>query len=152
MHPRAGIVAICFALASTCPNVTLAQDTEPSSPEWGSIKSLAINPQNPKILYAGTPAGLFKSTDGAATWQLSNSGLPTPAQSAGPVISLAIDPLTPGTIYAGVRGELHILCLGQCNKTVSGGIFKSTDSGATWSAANVGRESSVRCSRQGLQV
>jgi uncharacterized repeat protein (TIGR02543 family) len=41
----------------------------------------------------------------------------------GGVSSLAIDPATPTTLYAG---------------TYSGGVFRSTDSGATWTAVNTG--------------
>src|SRR6185295_1321550 len=48
------------------------------------------------------------------------------AQDPGPtgenVHALAIDPLTPGTLYAGT----------------SGGVFKSTTAGASWSAINSG--------------
>ena len=41
----------------------------------------------------------------------------------GPVSALAIDPSTPATLYAG---------------TLGGGVFKSTDGGAHWTAKNVG--------------
>ena len=41
----------------------------------------------------------------------------------GPIIALAIDPATPTTLYAG---------------TDFGGVFKSTDGGENWSAANTG--------------
>ena len=44
----------------------------------------------------------------------------------GDVRALAIDPITPRTLYAGTYG---------------GGVFKSTDAGATWSAANTGLDS-----------
>src|SRR5262249_38845525 len=147
MHTRVVIIAICVWALTTCPNVTMAQNSEPPTPEWGgigpdsgNIEALAIDPQNPKTLYAGTPGGLFKSTDGAATWRLSNYGLPTPNTPGSTVTSLAIDPRTPSTIYAGVRGISIDGCSGQCNIPVSGGIFKITDSGATWSAIKVGLE------------
>ena len=39
------------------------------------------------------------------------------------VRALAIDPTTPATLYAGTSGD---------------GVFKSTDSGGTWAAANTG--------------
>ena len=41
----------------------------------------------------------------------------------GSILSLVIDPATPQTLYAG---------------TVGGGVFKSTDGGAAWSAASTG--------------
>jgi len=156
MRTRAVIVAIYLLAATTCPNVTLAQGSAPPTPEWvgigpdgGYIQALAIDPQNPKILYAGTPGGLFKSTDEAATWRLSSSGLPHVSNAGyyapgSTVTSLAIDPQTPSTIYAGVRGISIDGCSGQCNIPVSGGVFKSTDSGATWNAVNVGLDSRAR--------
>jgi hypothetical protein len=150
VRTRMVISAICLLVATTCLDVTFAQDSAQPTPEWvgigpdsGNIEALAIDPQNSKTLYAGTPGGLFKSTDGAATWRLSNYGLPTPNIGYAPastVTSLAIDPQTPSTIYAGVRGISIHGCSGQCNIPVSGGIFKSTDSGATWSAINAGLE------------
>lgn len=70
------------------------------------ISALAIDPLTPSTLYAATPGGVFKSTNGGASWRA--SGLSS-------VSSLVIDPLTPTTLYAG-----------------SGGVFKSTDGGANW--------------------
>ena len=80
-----------------------------SSHEGVLISALAIDPLTPTTLYAGTPGGVFKSTDGGASW--SASGLIKPSV-------LAIDPLTSTTLYAG-----------------SGGVFQSTDGGASWSAS-----------------
>src|SRR5262249_56698022 len=40
------------------------------------VNTIAINPQSPNILYAGSDGGrLFKSTDGGASWITSNSGI-----------------------------------------------------------------------------
>src|SRR5688572_16128408 len=64
------------------------------------------------VLYAATSSGVFKTTDGGASWTPVNAGL------AGiPVFSLAIDPKTPATVYAGTFGK---------------GVFKSTDAGRYW--------------------
>ena len=41
----------------------------------------------------------------------------------GIILALAIDPTTPSTLYAGTDG---------------GGVFKSTNGGAAWSAVNTG--------------
>ena len=45
---------------------------------WGNnIYSLAIDPRNPKILYAGTAGGgVFQTTNGGKQWTPLNDGLP----------------------------------------------------------------------------
>jgi hypothetical protein len=83
-------------------------------PEGGWIYALAVDPNTPTTLYAGTyGGGVFKSTDGGATWSAVNTGLSNKS-----VWALAIDPTAPNTLYAGTYG----------------GVFKSTDGGASWSA------------------
>lgn len=74
--------------------------------------ALAIDPTTPNTLYASMNTGVFKSTDGGATWTASSQGL-----GEAPVLKLAIDPTTSTTLYA-VAG--------------SSGLFKSTDGGAHW--------------------
>jgi photosystem II stability/assembly factor-like uncharacterized protein/surface antigen len=87
-------------------------------PEGGPVEVLAIDPQTPSILYAGTfGGGIFKSTNGGTNWTAVNTGLTNLE-----VTSLAIDPQTPNTLYAGTGS----------------GIFKSTDGGANWTAINTG--------------
>jgi uncharacterized repeat protein (TIGR01451 family) len=71
-----------------------------------------VDPSNSANLYAGTFAGLFKSTNGGATWNPSGFGLTTLN-----IQQLRIDPNTPTTIYAATAGA---------------GVFKSMDAGATW--------------------
>ena len=78
--------------------------------------AVAIDPQNPGVLYAGATSGIFKSTDGAASWSPSNSGLS--ATSVGP---LAVDPQNRGTLFAVTQTGVH-----------PGGLFKSTDAGTSW--------------------
>jgi photosystem II stability/assembly factor-like uncharacterized protein len=83
----------------------------------GNITALAIDPKTPTTLYAVTSdRGVFKSTDGGATWGA--SGLTNVYVGA-----LAIDPQTPSIIYAGTEG---------------GGVFKSSDGGQSWLAINTG--------------
>src|SRR5574338_1401184 len=118
-----------------------------------SLWTIAIVPGEPNTIYAGTtrgvlgvssvnggaaslipgaaPWGLYKSTDGGATWVFLHDGAPTAAQcdtvaeetASGSPCSLrgvrrvAIDPSNPTTIYAGSYGR---------------GVWRSTDAGATW--------------------
>src|SRR5205823_381222 len=77
------------------------------------ITTLAVDPANPKTLYAGTwNSGVFKSTNAGDSWNAANTGLPYLDINA-----LAIDPSNPATLYAA---------------TSSAGVFKSTDGGACW--------------------
>lgn len=43
---------------------------------FGLSAPLAIDPQNPNIIYSGGYNDIFTSTDGGATWKTTNSGLP----------------------------------------------------------------------------
>jgi hypothetical protein len=74
--------------------------------------SLAIDPSGK--LYAGTGAGIFISSD-CSSWSAVNSGLPVNA--ATPPVAIIIDPAVTSTLYAALDGA---------------GIYKSTDSGASW--------------------
>jgi photosystem II stability/assembly factor-like uncharacterized protein len=79
-----------------------------------SLNVLAIDPTSPSTLYAGTDSGVSQSTDGGANWNL--IGL-----AKANVNLLAIDPLQPNVLYAGATG-----------------LFKSADSGVSWSPINDG--------------
>jgi hypothetical protein len=85
------------------------------------INALAIDPDTPQTLYAATQGGVFKTTNGAASWSDASDGI-TAAPKA--LLSLAIDPSEPETLYAGGR--------------FNGGVFKSTDGGGEWSEASSG--------------
>ncbi len=87
--------------------------------EGGFISTLTIDPQNAGNLYAKTALGLFKTTDGGASWNFLNSTLMTKVSPG----SLVIDPQNPNTLYAGIGGDL--------GRPQSGGIFKSNDGGTT---------------------
>src|SRR5205823_6217036 len=69
---------------------------------------LLIDPRRPRIVYAGThiavPAAccLFKTTNGGASWQHADTGLPRDRASetcCDDMISLAMDPARPSTLY-----------------------------------------------------
>ena len=86
------------------------------------VLSLAVEPSNTNILYAGTRLhGIFKTTNAGASWSLVKSGLLSTSFGVSH-LPIVIDPLNPGTVYAG---------------TVNG-VFKSADSGMNWTSANTG--------------
>ncbi|HEX9546338.1 MAG TPA: hypothetical protein VF942_03325, partial [Acidimicrobiales bacterium] len=91
-----------------------------------AIGSLAIDPSNHLVVYAGTGAlydggrqdgaGILKSTDGGAHWAVVGNGTGTFTRHS--VHQLVIDPSSTSTIYAST--EI--------------GIFKSIDAGGTWAS------------------
>jgi photosystem II stability/assembly factor-like uncharacterized protein len=80
--------------------------------------SLAVDPLDPEILYAGYGVGnnarIKKSVNGGADWSKADIGLPPTT-----VWSIVADPKNAGVVYAG---------------TGNAGAFKSTNGGASWSA------------------
>ena len=100
--------------------------------ESSSIGSLVLSPANPQVVYVGTGEGnpggvaiypgngIWRSTDGGQTW--TNLGL----ADAGQIGKLAIDPSSPNKMFAAVLGRYR-------SRTQMRGIYRSLDSGLTWS-------------------
>ncbi|HTI10200.1 MAG TPA: hypothetical protein VL832_16645 [Puia sp.] len=100
---------------------------------------VTIDPVNTNIIYAdlwagrqgpwengswnGPNSGLFKSTDGGATWQQLTRGLPTTAEGLGR-IGFCIAPSDPNRLFATVDAGAH------------GGIYRSDDAGQSWTKLN----------------
>src|SRR6266852_6082120 len=85
-----------FASATVCGGVNEWTNV---GPQGGSIRFLAVDPQDPTTVYAGTNIGVFKSKDGGTNW--SNAGL------NGIIVgSVVIDPHNPTTLYAVTQGHL----------------------------------------------
>jgi photosystem II stability/assembly factor-like uncharacterized protein len=91
---------------------------------------LAMDPRNPRILYAamwdhlrqpwqvrsgGPGSGIHKSTDGGSTWQRIMNGMPAPVGKIGVDVSANSDRL-----YAVVEADPN------------GGLYRSDDAGGTW--------------------
>ena len=85
----------------------------------GRMTSIAPDPNTPDTVYAGAAGGgVWKTTDGGATWEPLTDDLPDLAVGA-----LAVAPSSPGTIYVGT---------GEPNGMPGIGWLSSTDGGATW--------------------
>jgi hypothetical protein len=91
-----------------------------------------IDPTSPTTLYAGTYIGVLQSTDGGAEWNI--TGL-----TKTNVNVLAIDRHQPNILYAGTTGA-DPYNLGSVDPLGFRGLFKSTDSGASWLPINDGLE------------
>ena len=87
--------------------------SEPARLKGQPIHALAQAPSDPRILYAGTLEGVFRSSDGGATWaQISPPG----SHEIHEIESLAVSPDDADTVYA---GTWHL-------------PWKTTDGGKTW--------------------
>ena len=109
-------MAFAAALVNGAGGVGVASTWINAGPEGGFVEVLAIDPSAPETVYAGTRGGgLFKTTDGGATWKGANVGLAHTFFEAF-VADIAIDPVTTETLYA----------------TTQAGLFKTTDGGTEW--------------------
>lgn len=80
----------------------------------GTVSAVAASPANRSLVLAGTGgAGVFRSTDGGATWRRSSRGMP---HDTG-VSVFAFAPSAPNTVFAGTYGS---------------GVYRSTDAGRSW--------------------
>ena len=101
--------------------------------EHTGVNDIVMDPRNPYVLYASTfqrrrhvytyvgggpGSGMHKSTDGGVTWKEINNGLPSVELGR---IGLAISPANPEILYAIVEAA-----------DGKGGVYASTDRGASW--------------------
>ncbi len=101
----------------------------------GRIGRLAIDPQNPNIVFAAAlghsygpqeDRGVFRTTDGGATWQRvlfvdENTGCS----------DIAMDPANPQVLFAGMW-QFQIHTWAQMSGGPGSGIFVSHDGGSNW--------------------
>jgi photosystem II stability/assembly factor-like uncharacterized protein len=99
--------AVCVVLAAQAG----VQSRTMHGPSRQGFSAFAINSRNPQIVYAGSGSGVFKSTDGGASWRDASAGL-----TESYVFDLAIDQHRPATLYA----------------ATDGGVYKSQDGGGSW--------------------
>ena len=98
---------------------------QPTGLDRYAIWEIAVNPQNPDIIYVGTwgitayafeGLAVLRTIDGGTTWEIV-------LELEDAALALAIDPTNPDCIYVGTHGN---------------GMFKSVDSGETWQQKNQG--------------
>ena len=76
------------------------------------IRAFAVSPHNPHHLLAGSEAGLYRSEDNGATWDLIESPM-----DGKQIWSAAFHPGDPNTIFAGTKEP---------------GVYRSKDRGKSW--------------------
>ncbi len=102
------------------------------------IERIAIHPTNNDIIILAAAGGIFRTTDRGMNWTWIRSGFPAASTSSysAPMNVVCFDPQNPATIFAGqgrTRGDLNN------GGTKSGNIYKSTDTGQTWTLVSFGQ-------------
>lgn len=98
----------------------------PSGGGAGRINCIAFNPTNTNIMWAGSPGGgLWKSTNGGASWTTNTDQFTTLGVSA-----IAIDPNDVSVMYIGTGDR-------DANDTYGVGVLRSTNGGSTWNATGL---------------
>ncbi|MDP6097712.1 MAG: hypothetical protein QGG67_17255 [Gammaproteobacteria bacterium] len=93
------------------------------------------------MLVTDANAGIFKSSNGGASWIATNEGIDARTGATGdliPVFSLTIDPNNPATIWVGTAGIR--------------GIFRSLDGGNTWERKNNGVVEATGITFRGIAI
>jgi photosystem II stability/assembly factor-like uncharacterized protein len=94
----------------------------------GSLFTLAVVPREPSTLYAVTPLGLFRSTNGGDVWDPVSTPTAAPWNawaSNGGQVAIAVDPADSSVLYAAFTG------------TPLASVYRSTDRGATWNPTSL---------------
>ncbi|WP_298369696.1 T9SS type A sorting domain-containing protein [uncultured Lutibacter sp.] len=92
------------------------------------FESILVDPVDETIVYAGTNYGFYKSTDGGLTWTLKSNGIDHDMIRSMDIHHNKTTNLV--TIYA--LSNITWKANGTTVENESGGIFKSTDKGETW--------------------
>ena len=107
------------------------------------IGKIAVDPRNPNVLYVAAighlyapneERGVFKSTDGGASWKKVLYRDPNIG-----AVEVTLDPTNPQVVYAGLWSTRRPPWFTYApTNGPGGGIFKSTNGGATWTQLTTG--------------
>ncbi len=119
--------------------------------ERAGCSDLVMDPNNPRILFAGTweveihtwgresggpGSGVYKSTDGGLTWQaLEGNGLPKKPYGK---VGLAMSKANSNRVYVLIEAGDGVPWRGQ--ETQLGRLWRSDDGGATWQRVSTDRQ------------
>lgn len=93
----------------------------------GRLNAIAFDPDDPNIVWVGSPAGgLWKTTSNGGNWISSTQDLPSLGVS-----SILIDHSNPDVMYIGTGDR-------DAGDAAGIGVYRSTDGGETWEPWNTG--------------
>jgi photosystem II stability/assembly factor-like uncharacterized protein len=126
--------------------------------DTGTIGRVIVHPTLPNVVYVAasghewTPndmRGVFKTTDGGKTWNKVLYRSPNTG-----AVDLVMDPKDPNTLYAGMWQRVRRKWSDpRVEPNYSeGGVWKTTDGGATWTPANDGLPDARFRGRIGLDI
>lgn len=93
----------------------------------GRVNGICFHPSNANIIYVGSPSGgLWRTNDGATTWNVLTTSTPTLGVS-----SILLHPTNTNLILIGTGDR-------DAGDAPGMGVYKSTDAGVTWVASNTG--------------
>ncbi len=124
---------IAVALMAISPSLFSNLHFRNIGPLSGRIDTVSGVAGDPRTYYAGGLGGLFKSSDGGATWQSIFNGKPVSSIGA-----IAVAPSNANVVYAGT-GEPNL----RNDVAFGDGIWKSIDAGKTWQHAGLDASGSV---------
>ncbi len=102
-------------------------DLQPGSSQFLEVSAVAFAARPAGTAFAATAGGLYRSSDGGASWKLAGHGLPVEE-----VTAVAVAPSDPKTVYASSLS----------------GVFRSVDGGFSWTRVTA----DVRVAIAGLAV
>jgi photosystem II stability/assembly factor-like uncharacterized protein len=112
------VLSLCVVILTT--SVARAQGNITWSPANGPtgalVNALALAPNAPGMMYAGTNGGGYVTRDDGAHWLLASKGLPDDPT----INALAVAPGDPSVVFAGTKN----------------GIYRTRDAGASWTIAD----------------
>lgn len=107
----------------------------------GQVTAIAVNPNNPNIIYIGTAwGGIWHTRNGGSLWTPIFDR--APALGIGEPAGIAIDPVDTNILYAGTSNRDGSQFSGESTQPPAG-LFKSTDGGFSWVRLGLGYPSSA---------
>ncbi len=94
------------------------------------FRALAVDPTDPNVIYVGSEGnGLFRSTDGGTNWSWLRTGLLHCGTAYPEIYSIAIDASDVSRLWLAANAGPGPVDAGH---SATAGVYKSTDSGTSW--------------------